>query len=79
VAYVGVVDSHHHVLKSTTSAGAVRDVRDMRERRDPKFKVLGSQFRKPRTSDLRSARLSRQSRSAILVVRAGPNCLWVWR
>ncbi len=76
MAYVGVVDSHHHVLKSTTSAGAVRDVRD---RRDPKFKVLGSKFRKPRTSDPRSARLSRRSRSAILVVRAGPNCLWVWR
>ncbi len=54
-----------------------RDARDMRERRDPKFEVLGSKFRKPRTSNPRSARLSRQSRSAILLVLAGPNCLWV--
>ena len=29
-----------------------REARDMRERRDPKFEVLGSKFRKPRTSDL---------------------------
>jgi hypothetical protein len=34
MAHSGVVDIHQHVLKSTTSAGAVRDVRDMRERRD---------------------------------------------
>jgi hypothetical protein len=39
VSYVGVADIHHHVLKSTTSAGAVRDVRDMRERRDSKFRT----------------------------------------
>jgi len=26
--------------------------RDVRDRRDPKFEVLGSKFRKPRTSDL---------------------------
>ena len=32
-----VVAIHQHVLKSTTSAGAVRDLRDMRERRDSKF------------------------------------------
>jgi hypothetical protein len=55
-----------------------RDARDMREMRDPKFEVLGSKFRKPRTSNPRSARLSRQSRSAILLVLAGQNCLWVW-
>jgi len=47
-----VVDIHQHVLKSTTSAEAVRDVRDMRERRDPKFDVRGSKFRKPRISNL---------------------------
>jgi stress-induced morphogen len=47
-----VVDIHQHVLKSTTSAGAVRDVRDTRERRDSKFDVRGSKFRKPRTSNL---------------------------
>ena len=29
-----------------------RKSRDMRERRDPEFEVLGSKFRKPRTSDL---------------------------
>jgi stress-induced morphogen len=47
-----VVDIHQHVLKSTTRAGVVRDVRDMRERRDPKFDVRGSKFRKPRISNL---------------------------
>jgi hypothetical protein len=46
---IGVVDIHQHVLKSTTSAGAVRDVRDMRERRDSKF---WPEIPKPRTSDL---------------------------
>ena len=29
-----------------------REARDVRERRDPKFEVLGSRFRKTRTSDL---------------------------
>ena len=33
----GMVDIHHYVLKSTTSAGAVHDLRDMRKRRDSKF------------------------------------------
>jgi hypothetical protein len=47
-----------------------RDARDMREMRDPKFEVLGSKFRKPRTSN---------PRSVILLVLAGQNCLWVWR
>ena len=47
-----MVDIHQHVLKSTTRAGVVRDVRDMRERRDPKFDVRGSKFRKPRISNL---------------------------
>src|SRR5713226_7402545 len=46
VAYVGVVDSHHHVLKSTTSTGA-RDARDMRERRDSKFGVRSSENLEP--------------------------------
>ena len=49
VTQADVVGIHHHVLKSTTSAGAVRDVRDMRERRDSKF---WSEIPKPRTSDL---------------------------
>ena len=30
----------------------MREARDMRERRDPKFEDRGSKFRKPRTSDL---------------------------
>jgi stress-induced morphogen len=46
VAYVGVVDIHHLVPKSTTSTGAVRDVRD---RRDSKF---WPKIPKPRTFDL---------------------------
>jgi hypothetical protein len=49
VMQADVVGIHHHVLKSTTSAGAVRDVRDMRERRDSKFWL---ETQKPRTSDL---------------------------
>ena len=32
-----VVAIHQSMLKSTTSAGAVRDVRDMREKRDSKL------------------------------------------
>jgi hypothetical protein len=44
-----VVAIHQPVLKSTTSAGAVRDVRDMRERRDSNF---WPEIPKPRTSDL---------------------------
>src|SRR5438552_18077921 len=39
VMYAGLVVIHHHGLKSTTSAGAVRDVRDMREWRDSKFRT----------------------------------------
>jgi hypothetical protein len=44
-----LVAIHQPVLKSTTSARAVRDVRDMRERRDLKF---WPEIPKPRTSDL---------------------------
>jgi stress-induced morphogen len=47
-ARLALVDIHQYVLKSTTRAGAVRDVRDMRERRDSKF----------RASDLRVSYLS---------------------
>jgi len=36
----------------TRNARDGRERRDMRERRDPKFEVLGSKFRKPRTSNL---------------------------
>ena len=39
MAYPRMVDIHHHVLKSTTSAGAARDARDVRERRDSKFRT----------------------------------------
>jgi hypothetical protein len=46
---VPVVAINQPVLKSTTSAGAVRDVRDMRERRDSNF---WPEIPKPRTSDL---------------------------
>jgi hypothetical protein len=44
-----LVDIHQVVMKCTTSAGAVRDVRDMRERRDSK---LWPEIPKPQTSDL---------------------------
>jgi hypothetical protein len=78
VAYVGVVDIHHHVPKSTTSAGAVPDVRDMRDRRDSKF---WPKIPKPRTSDLSPSRGSPVPPVSLGYpgVRAGPNCLWVWR
>jgi hypothetical protein len=78
VAYVGVVDSHHHVLKSTTSAGAVRDVRNMRDRRDSKFWPKNP---KPRTSDLSPSRGSPVPPVSLVLQRllVGPNCLWVWR
>lgn len=49
MAHSDVVDIHQHVLKSTTSAEAVRDVRDMRERRDSKFRTSD-----PRVSPLSS-------------------------
>ena len=39
MTYAGLVVIHQHGLKSTTSAGAVRDVRDMREWRDSKFRT----------------------------------------
>ena len=67
---------HQHVLKSTTSAGTLRDVRDMRERRDSKFWSEIPNLELP-TSKLRAARLSCQSRSTILLGLAGLNCLWV--
>ncbi len=75
MAYVGVVDIHHHVPKSTTSAGAVRDVRDMRDRLDSKF---WPKIPKPRTSDLLP---SRGPPVSLVLQRLllGPNCLWVWR
>lgn len=37
---------------------AEREARDRRERRDLKFKVLGSKVQKPRISDLASSRLA---------------------
>jgi hypothetical protein len=49
MSYAQAAYIHQPVLKSTTSAGAVRDVRDMRERRDLKF---WPEIPKPRTSDL---------------------------
>jgi len=63
VTYAEVVVIHHDVLKSTTSAGALRDVRDMRERRDSKFWYEIPNLELP-TSNLRAARLSRQPRSS---------------
>jgi hypothetical protein len=35
-----------------------RDGREKRDRRDTKFEVLGSKFRKPRTSDLEQSSVS---------------------
>ena len=47
-----VVAIHQHVLKSTTSAGAVRDLRDMRERRDSKLRVRSSENLEPYSAHL---------------------------
>jgi len=59
----GLVDIDHHVLKSTTSAGALHYVRDMRERRDSKFWSEIPKLELP-TTNFRAARLCRQSRSS---------------
>src|SRR5438552_2135605 len=46
-------------LKSLPEPQTVaREPRDVRERRDPKFEVQGSKFRKPRTSDLEPLSIS---------------------
>jgi hypothetical protein len=45
------------VLAVEESCGK-RDGHAERDRRDPKFEVLGSKFRKPRTSDLESSPVS---------------------
>ena len=44
---------------------AEREARDKRERRDLKFEVLGSKFRKPQTSNPRSPR---QFRARVVLV-----------
>ena len=51
---------------------AARETRDMRERRDPKFEVRGSKFRKPRTFD-RLARLTNPVRLSCGVVPIVPD------
>ena len=43
-----------------------REARDRRERRELKFAVQGSQFRKPRSSDLELSRLARPASLARL-------------
>ena len=53
--------SSRMLKKSSSAQTVVREARDMREKRDPKFEVQGSTFRKPPTSDL-----DPPSRSAIL-------------
>jgi hypothetical protein len=63
VTYAEVVVIHHDVLKSTTSAGVLRDMRDMQEKRDSKFWSEIPNLELP-TSNFRAARLSRQSRSS---------------
>ena len=45
---------------------AEREARDRRERRDLKFKVLGSKVQKPRISDLAPSRLARPASLARL-------------
>ena len=47
-----------------TSSREEREKRDVRERRDPKFDVRGSKFRKPRTSDLEPSLAPSVSRGA---------------
>ena len=50
-----------------------RDTRDWRERRDLKFEVQGSKFRKPRTSDLEPRTIVFLARPAVsLGYSAGP-------
>ncbi len=52
------MEGHNRTCPSLRWAGLddeqilARDARDWRERRDLKFEVQGSKFRKPRTSDL---------------------------
>ena len=41
--------------KSARPRTVARDARDVRDRRDMKFEVLGSKFRKPRTSGLETS------------------------
>lgn len=47
-----------------TSSREEREKRDARERRDPKFDVRDSKFRKPRTSDLEPSLVPPISRGA---------------
>jgi hypothetical protein len=44
--------------RSETRVTCERDKQDVRDRRDTKFEVLGSKFRKPRTSDLEPSSVS---------------------
>ncbi len=48
-----------------------REARDRRERRDLKFEVLGSRFRKLRTSNLEPTRLACRARLSRWVVLSG--------
>jgi len=55
-----------------------REARDVRERRDPKFEVLGSKFRKPRTSDLEPSSVSHVTPFP-QVSRVTRHGAWRWR
>src|SRR5882762_6979104 len=48
-----------------------RDEQAVRDRRDAKFEVLGSKFRKPRTSNLGPRTLPRLARPALRATPAG--------
>ena len=48
--------------------------REMRDRRDPKLKVLSSKFRKPRTSDIESSRLACPASLACLARSGASSC-----
>jgi hypothetical protein len=80
VAHSGVADIHQCVLKSTTSAGAVCDVREVRERRDPKFWARSSENNEPCSLVLHP--MSSRCLSKILVARWESNSshiLGTWR
>ena len=62
------------VARPSTWLGTVslsnREARDWRDRRDPKFDVQGSQFRKLRTSDLEPSSISPVSPFPLVALRS---------
>ena len=75
-----MADIHQRVLKSTTSAGVVCDVREVRERRDQKLLAQSSENNEPCSLVLHP--MSSRCLSKILVARWESNSLHIlgtWR